>query len=276
MNTELERQLIYAFSNENKGGNPSLVIATRGHVKELESKFISIAKENLCEVTHIHIEHGKNTLRFYVSEGEISYCGHGIIAAAAWLFKSGAYKDFINLFYSQGEVQVQAKDNGYFGFLESAGKKKQIELNQPIIENISSMLEIDYESASQISLWIGGSQRLKALIRLPDQSCLKIINVSPELRDKFCKKHGVTGIYLYTSDNNGNVWSRHFPLHAGNVEDMATGNIAATVAELVFKNGDNEIINQGGPDCNVSKLKIIPESNKQWLVSGYYRISGIY
>lgn len=276
MHIELERQLIYAFANGNIGGNPSLVIATSGSVKKLEDKFITIAKKNSCEVTHINVESGKSILRFYVSEGEISYCGHGIIAAAAWLFKSGFYTNSITLFYNHGKVKIQAKDNGYFGFLEPAGNKRQIELKQTIIDSISSMLKIDYEISSQISIWIGGGQRLKALIRLPDQSYLKMINVSPALRDEFCEKYSVTGIYLYANDNNGNVWSRHFPIYAGNVEDMATGNIAATVAELVFKNGDNEIvINQGGPYCNVSKLKIIPKSNKKWLVIGYCRISSV-
>lgn len=275
MNIELEQQLIYAFANGSIGGNPSLVIATSGSVKKLEDEFIKIAKENSCEVTHINIDSGKSTLRFYVSGGEISYCGHGIIAAAAWLFKSGFYTDYVILFYNHGKVKVQAKDNGYFGFLESPGNKNKIELKNKVIDRLSLMLNIDYEILSQINLYVGGGGRLKALIKLPDKSILKMIKVSSEIRDEFCEEYGVTGIYLYANDDSGNIWSRHFPIYAGNVEDMATGNIAATVAELVCKNGGNEItINQGGDDCNISKLKVIKEPSGDWLVLGCCRFSG--
>lgn len=273
MTTRLGQQLIYAFSNQTQGGNPSYVIASSGTWPQFESECIRIAQERACEVTHIHFDDtsGEAQLRFYVASGAIAFCGHGALAASAWAAAAGRVADSLLLDYGSGRLRTHIRTDGVLGFVEQAGVCRELVLDQGSRAQLAAMLFLP-ALPQDVRVLLGGRQRAKAMIVLPEQSLLRDLKVVPELRDQFCIQHEVTGIYPMLWRTDKIVRARHFPLRAGENEDMATGNIAATVAEMVGGDALPSItIAQGGADCSVARLQVHKLENGSWLVGGTCR-----
>lgn len=270
---KLGQQLISAFSNGAQGGNPSYVIATSGSWSQCEQEYISIASERACEVTHIHFDGklGKAQVRFYVSAGAIAFCGHGALAAGAWAVAAWRATDSLFLDYGSGLLKMYINSDGTLGFIEQVGACRELPINQTLREYITDMLGLKV-LPELTRIWLGGRQRTKALILLPDREWLAQLHIQPDLRDQFCRQHEVTGIYNFAIEQRGYLAARHFP-YASTAEDMATGNIAATVAALVCGTNPHQLnIRQGGARCTESSLYLQPHTEDCWFVSGRYRI----
>jgi len=271
---ELGRQLIYAFSNGAQGGNPSYVIATSGSWSPCEQEYIHIASERACEVTHIHFDErlGKAQVRFYVAAGAIVFCGHGALAATAWAVVAGRAMNNLFLDYGSGMLKMYISSDGTLSFIEQVGTWRELPLNQTLREYVTAMLGLNVLPEQGISIWLGGRQRTKALILLPDREWLAQLHIQPDLRDQFCCQYEVTGIYNFAIERRGYLAARHFP-YASTTEDMATGNIASTLAALVCGTDPHRLnIAQGGVRCTEANLYLRPHAKDCWFVGGRCRI----
>ena len=179
--TRLGQQLIHAFSKQTQGGNPSYVIASEGERPQLESECIRIAQERGCEVTHIHLDDspGKAQLRFYVASGAIAFCGHGALAASAWATAAGRAADTLLLDYGSGSLRTHIRTDGVPGFIEQAGVCRELALDQGSREQLAAMLSLP-TLPQAVRVLLGGRQRAKAMIVLPEQSLLRDLKVVPE------------------------------------------------------------------------------------------------
>ncbi|WP_338845091.1 hypothetical protein V8J88_15475 [Massilia sp. W12] len=273
MTTEIARQLIYAFSQGGRGGNPSFLIVSSGAPPDwaaLAPAAQQLARTLACEVSHLHLGQQGTQLRFYVAAGELAFCGHGALAAAAWGLAHGQLQPGMQLHYAHGSVQIQQDADGAPALLEQAGALHELPLCAALSAQAGAML--GWPALPEASrLWLGGRQRAKALILLPAPADLRALVLQPALRDQFCLEHGVSGIYPMCFPAPGQVLARHFPLHAHELEDMATGNIAASVAALC---GAPQVrISQGGPDCDQACLRVQTGADGGWLVGGACRFA---
>jgi PhzF family phenazine biosynthesis protein len=272
MMNQLGRKLVHAFTNGDQGGNPSYVVATSGHWLDMDRECKRIARTHACEVTHVHFDQkpGRARVRFYVGAGPISFCGHGALAATAWAVATGWADDRLTLDAGNGQLQMQVRGDNCFGFLEPAGPCRPLEMDASLRTQIAAMLGLeDFSTCDRLRVWLGGRQRAKAMIALPSPEMLATLSIQPDRRDQFCHRHEVTGIYPFVPEPGGNLAARHFPVHAGLAEDMATGNIASTIAALVCGATPKPLtIAQGGPRCAVSRLHLLPDVDGAWYVGG--------
>lgn len=271
---ELGRQRIHAFADGERGGNPAYVIASTEPAAARQRELIAIARAQGCEVTHLHFtgEPGTARARFYVPTGEIAFCGHGALAAAAWAMRARQAQDRLLLVYQGGEILMQRHNDGQTGFTDTAGNVREHTLTSPLLRELRAMLGLPDLQGEDVTVHLGGKQRRKALIALSSPRWLARISLDAERRDRFCRQHELTGIYPFAVSAHGDILSRHFPLAAGLDEDMATGNIAPTVAALVC--GDRPWplnILQGGPNCDTARLLLQPTEDGLWFVGGYCR-----
>lgn len=278
MTNSLGQALIFAFTNGEQGGNPAFVIATSGRLPDLQQECIATAQKYACEVTHIHFT-GDATpanLRFYVASGPIAFCGHGSLAATAWAVRAGLVQDTLQIDYGSGQMVMQIENGGQkIGCLEQAGATRAVKIGDQDLASIRSILGLPELQAHEVKLWVGGRQRAKALIWLARRELLQTLKLDPAARDRFCQRFDVTGIYPYVNTAPGRIAARHFPWHSGDSEDMATGNIAATMACHVATGGAHGlVIEQGGATCNAARLQVQPLSSG-WLVSGTYRFADL-
>lgn len=276
MTTRLGHSIVFAFSHSDRGGNPSCVIGTTGNNDESCHQYIELAKRHMCEVTHIHFT-GRSDfadIRFYVASGQIEFCGHGLIAAAAWAFRNGHASDAIQLNFHTGSVQAFIADDGRrAGFVETAGEIVEVPVDQQRLDQLRSVLGLHNLRLDEVRLWRGGRIRHKALIRLHAAEALANIRLNALDRDYLCGELGVTGIYPYAITGPENIISRHFPLRAADSEDVATGGIAATMAYHLTPDAPAKLlIRQGGPNCDSAKICVEPFANN-WRISGECRFA---
>ncbi|PJX27978.1 hypothetical protein CAP48_02005 [Advenella sp. S44] len=81
--------LTYAFCIDGQLGNPSFVLLSKNSRIVERKMVLGIANRYSCEVTLAEWQPATSTfkLRYFTSSGEIDFCGHGTLAAAAWLSK---------------------------------------------------------------------------------------------------------------------------------------------------------------------------------------------
>lgn len=273
--TELGRQLIHAFTDGARGGNASYVIATSGgKPPDMQAECIRIARARGCEVTHLHLVRspGLSSVRFYVAAGEIAFCGHGTLAAMAWACGAGWGDACAKLQCGASTLELQAAAPGVFGYLEPSGDWTEL-APQPLLRaDVERLLGLQAGAAGDVRVWLGGRTRAKAMIGLPSRALMARLKIQPELRDRFCRLHGVTGVYPLTVLQRGQIAARHFPMAAGDSEDLATGNIASTVAALLGQARPGALtIFQGGADCMAARLQVDPVHDGLWRVGGSCR-----
>lgn len=267
--------LVFAFANGSVGGNPSYVVATEPGQDCVAAACTALAVARGCEVTHVvfDVQAGAASVRFYSPAGPIAFCGHGSLAAAAWAAASGRASEQLTLHYGAGSIDMHMRDAGReVGYLERAGQVAALSIDGPRLEQLRAALGLPDLRPDQVKLSAGGAQRLKALIELADADLLGAIAVSSAAADLLCEQLGVTGLYPYCVAGEALVRARHFPMQCGAVEDMATGNIAPTVAQHVTAGASRPLlIEQGGRDCKVSRLMLVPDG-PAWQVNGMCRM----
>lgn len=273
MISDLEQGIVFAFARGESGGNPSYVVASAGERRQMRDACLAIAAQRHCEVTHVHYGETADQaeVRFYTESGAISFCGHGTLAAAAWMARAGRARRKLRLDHGDGSVDLTISEDGLrIGYAEQARTTRMVELDAALMDDIRRMLGLPALEEKDTRLWIGGNLRLKGLLQLASPAMLFQMKLEPEARDQFCHQLQITGIYPYVDLGGGRIQSRHFPLGSAHHEDMATGNIAATVAQHVLCGKGKLTIEQGGPACDAARL-LVEGAEDGWQVSGECR-----
>lgn len=276
MITDTKHALVFAFANGSGGGNPSYVLATELGHGIVADACMAIAAARGYEVTHIEFGAlaGEATVRFYSPSGPIAFCGHGSLAAAAWAAAAGRAEQRLTLHYGAGSIDMYVREGGReIGYLERAGKVSSLDVDARRLALLQDALGLCVLNEQQVKLSVGGATRTKALIELAVPELLSGVNLCASAADLLCEHLGVTGLYPFFVVDQTTIRARHFPKHCSGIEDMATGNIAPTIAQHLIPRANRcLLIEQGGSACNVSRLMLTP-SGQAWQVSGMCRIA---
>lgn len=257
-------RLVYAFCVDGQQGNPAFVFTTLPGEQINIDTCVDMAARLQSQVTWI--QHGKTSsgisLRFFTPGGEIKFCGHGVLAAAAWLFHEVHTNNSFTFSIAGSTMQVERDRLGRWSYRQQEFASRPIESDAELAEAAHAMglssTQVTYENGARLGRSCG-ALREKLFVELPDKSYLETIAIDAYRRDALCERHGVTGIYaftIYRDERNPRVLARHFPIHCGEQEDMATGGIAPTAiryAGLSLEEGE-VIIEQGGPSCRNARL----------------------
>lgn len=257
---------VRAFSVDGERGNPAFVFLTEPDERVDVQACIAVAARTQSEVTWIHTGSTRSGigLRFFTAGGEIAFCGHGTLAAAAWLAdRDGARKE---LLFDVGGISLRVAQDEHkrWWYPQEEAGSHVIDSNQEIMEaELALGLPLGrLIRASGVRLARSvGALREKILLELPTASDLRAIAVNAARRDAFCERLQATGIYVFSICRDvgaPRILARHFPLHSGEQEDMATGGIAPTIVRYAAFSevGRDVVIEQGGPDCRNSRIVV--------------------
>lgn len=268
--------MVNAYSVNGVKGNPSYVVLVEAILESKKHEYLSLAQQFSCEVTVISGTGDTPALSFYAPSGEMGFCGHGTLAAAAWLdaFQAGAV--FERFFQTQnGGIAVQRDKDGYYSYLQQAYGLQQYE-DPAVVRQLTLVLGIDCLQA----LVSRGALREKLIIEVADKTALAAIELKPELRDVLCADTQTTGLYVYArgpvEQDRMVVFARHFPVGWGESEDMATASIAPTVIRPLCSTPENGLvlIKQGGSECDQAQLVVAhTENSDTWRVKGQCTVS---
>jgi PhzF family phenazine biosynthesis protein len=265
---------IDAFTSERSLGNPAACIYLEDDQTLKDEDMLNIAKQHKGFVSEVVFCRKYNALqfelRYYSSECEVGFCGHGTIACLYSLIKStpkllslnelvihtrkkGALKAY-NKILEQDAVYISAPEPIFIGTelsLESIAENLGLESSK-----ISDQYPVDVIDAG-----------LKTLI-VPVKTLSDEIDLFPHEQNlqKFCMDISIDIILVFSmevKDKRNFAHTRVFAPKFGYLEDPATGSGNSAFGYYLLKNnmwkGNDIFIEQGGAsmEFNIVKLRTL-------------------
>lgn len=268
---EFEYKKINAFSTKESEGNPAACIYLKSEQQLSESEMLSIAKEHKGFVSEViyctPLTENTFQLKYYSSECEVEFCGHGTIACIYELIKSSdKLKGLpqITIVTNKGKLlvynEIEQSDAVFITAPDLQHLPLSIELN-----NIANSLGIPLGAINNncpVELIDAG---LRTLI-VPISNLEYILQIYPdELKlKKFCLLNEIDIILVFSTSvaNPNNIArTRVFAPKFGYLEDPATGSGSSAFGYYMLKNhlwdGNLISIEQNGEmnNYNIVKLK---------------------
>jgi trans-2,3-dihydro-3-hydroxyanthranilate isomerase len=184
------------------------------------------------------------TLRFFTATGELSACGHGTVAALAFLAERAGRKEFQATIRTSGRVFVgwAARVNGQFraafdpGFVDV----RQAEAGEH--DDVLQALGVSSDTPAP-GTCVASLGRPRLLVPVSTRSVLAAL--APDfdwLRDA-CDRLGLLGCYVYCVPTaEGRVTARMFAPSIGVPEDIANANSTACLAAYLAREGIADVI----------------------------------
>jgi PhzF family phenazine biosynthesis protein len=223
---------IDAFVFNRSGGNPAGCIYLDGPETISSDQMQQIAREMagyVSEVVYVYPEDEITTLRFFSSECEVAFCGHGTIAAMYDLVKNDPdllRNPILRIRIGDRQILVRNEIAGADAVFISAPSPVVLK-SEPDPDTIAAALRIppgDIADPTAISFINAG---LATLI-VPLSSLAAVLAVHPDqqnLKD-FCTRLGIEIILIHTTEVStaGSAYrTRVFAPVFGYLEDPATG-----------------------------------------------------
>jgi trans-2,3-dihydro-3-hydroxyanthranilate isomerase len=195
---------------------------------------------------------GGASLRFFTATGELPACGHGTVAALAFLAAETGRPDYeVTLRAAERVFAGRATPGEHGGFAEFDPGEVQIrEAQLEDYDGVLAALGCDSEGlAGELCLASVGRARL--LVPIGDPSALA--QVRPDfdrLRDA-CDRLGLLGCYVHSLPSaGGRLTARMFAPSIGVPEDIANANSTACLAARLAQRGLRQISVDMGDSLN--------------------------
>lgn len=262
---------INAFSVGNSNGNPAACLYLENGEQLTDAEMISIAKEHKGFVSEVvyctTISENTFRLKYYSSECEVEFCGHGTIACIYELIKSNKKLrplPEMTILTNKGELIVYNELEKFDAVFITA--PDPLFLSLPIEQSdVEVHLGISSEMVDNnhpIELIDAG---LKTLI-VPVNGVENVIGITPEETrlKEFCLVNGIDIILVFSTggvDKKNKARTRVFAPKFGYLEDFATGSGNSAFGYYMLKHGiwDEEAIsieqNAELDDYNIVRLK---------------------
>lgn len=291
---EYQYRKIDAFTAQNSTGNPAACIYTENIEELSETQMLEIARQHkgfVSEVIYcspISDSSSSYFLRYYSSECEVDFCGHGTIACIYNLIKeTSTLQDQEQILISTGKKgdvtvfnEIKSKDSIYISAPEPCyigtyidkdiiARKLQIPLDR-----ISNNYPVDIIDAGLRTLIV-------PIVSLKDE-----VNIYPNEQElkAFCSANEIDIVLIYSlevSDNNNKAHTRVFAPKFGYLEDPATGSGNSAFGYYLLKNklwdGTDISLEQGGSDRIFNTIKLSFRDNRVLFGgSATTRIKGVF
>ncbi len=247
----LTTKMVSTFTDVAYGGNPAWVV-TGIDVDEKESKLLRLARELNPVSDTVFVFPGDNecelALRFFSRSEEISFSGHGTIAA----YYAIEDQKLVNL--TEPVCMVRQKTRSGIQSIELRLQHQEIQrvtVSVAVPQFISSTLDI-----RQIALFLGVPQvaitdtnqplGIVAVsgcneIIVPIDNCETMLQMKPNfpVMKSFCSRLQLTGVIAYClsameKDNTAHI--RHFAPAVGITEDPVSGAASAALGAFLIHN----------------------------------------
>ncbi len=262
-----------AFSDGRSDGNPAgCIYLGRGRVSPREMQAIAKQlKGFVSEVVFIRPAGSRQgyscALRYFSSECEVDFCGHGTIAAMYDLIKNNeafSTQKTVTIKTPKGLLRVWNKIRGENAVYVSAPAPGFIEQEIPSRKLAESLRTDSCNIRADLPLSVinAGLNTLIVPINSPD-ACLKM---SPEIDrlGRFCLDHHLDIITIFSgraADKKNPVRSRVFAPKYGYLEDPATGSGNSALGYYLLRNrlwrGNPLRIEQGPSRANPNIVRLM-------------------
>lgn len=230
----VEVQIINAFVDNEKGGNPAGVVLNADYFNK-EQKLKIAASVGLSETAFVSQSNSADfKLDFFTPNRQIAHCGHATIAAFSYLSQLRMIKNP----NSSKETIDGKRDiiiNGELAFMEQkAPIYKDISAERKSILESLSLTEDDLLENAPILLVNTGNSFV--IIPVLNADILSDIKPNFDLIEKISEDLDLIGFYIFTkSENSGrDVTTRMFAPRYGIKEEAGTGMAAGPLASYLY------------------------------------------
>lgn len=210
--------IVDACLRDGRGGSPTVVLPETP-MSDGERRRIPVA----ARTSHAVFAGGDGTLRFFTAEGELPACGHGTVAALAWLgdfegsLRTGS-REFAARAVRRGDVVEAAFDAG------------RVELREPsTVERDLVVAALGGEVVASAAR-VASIGRARLLVPVEDREALAALSPDLDRLREACDRVGFLGCYVYSPPVGGRAAARMFAPSIGVPEDIANANSTACLA----------------------------------------------
>lgn len=240
--------LVRACLRDGTGGSPTAVVMEEAPLRDEERRRVPV-ESGTSHAVYVRVHHEETRkptvdLRFFTAEGELPACGHGTVAALAFLAaRAGAEERYrATLRASQRVFDGWSVRDG--AHITAAFDPGPVDLREPTDTECALVLPAlgiaPEETGPDVRVAGVGRQRL--LVPVPTPAALATL--APDfdrLRDA-CDRLGLLGAYVYSPPSpGGRLTARMFAPSIGVPEDIANANSTACLAAHLAGQGVTEI-----------------------------------
>ncbi|MFA9424388.1 MAG: PhzF family phenazine biosynthesis protein, partial [Sedimentibacter sp.] len=268
---------IDAFTLGKSLGNPAACIYLEDNQTLSDDEMLGIAKQHKGFVSEVvycsKSQQSGFNLKYFSSECEVDFCGHGTIACMYSLIKRSP------ILLKKNEIVIYTNKKGTLTVYNKISEQDAVFITAPeptffetklSLEAIAENLGLETDKISyqyQIDLINAG---LTTLI-VPVVSLSYEINVFPNEQHlkEFCLENKIDIVLIFSTevkDNKNIAHTRVFAPRFGYLEDPATGSGNSAFGYYMLKNnmwqGENVSIEQGGSNIEFNIVKLTTQNNK--------------
>lgn len=217
--------IVRACLRDGEGGSPTAVM-DEASLSDDERRRVPA----LMGTSHAVFVSGDNALRFFTAEGELPACGHGTVAALAFLAERAGGQEYRATLQASGRAFSGwcVRENAHVNATFEAGP---VDLREPAaIERdlVLSALGLTSDAPGSRVAAVG---RERMLVPVATRSALAALAPDLERLRAACDRLGFLGCYVYSAPTRaGQVAARMFAPSIGVAEDIANANSTACLA----------------------------------------------
>lgn len=250
--------IVRACLRQGSGGSPTAVMdeASLSDDERRRVPGVMGTSHAVFVSTHGSVHHGRSTtppvsLRFFTAVGELPACGHGTVAALAFLAERAGSEDYRATLQASGRVFAgwSRRDDTRVHAAFEAGR---VELREPTAIECDLVLPALGVTSTADTLAAGvrvaAVGRSRLLVPVATRSALAALDPDLERLRAACDRLGFLGCYVYsvpahTGRDTGRVAiaARMFAPSIGVAEDVANANSTAGLAAHLAGQGITDI-----------------------------------
>jgi PhzF family phenazine biosynthesis protein len=223
---------VNAFVGPDAGGNSTCVVLEGSEPLDADRWAIaqSLRTPDTAFVAHEPRDQTWDVRFFSPYEGEMAFCGQGLIAVDAVLRASRAqdlWKDTIVLSTQAGSVSTRLD--------KTVEQRSWFDVDGERIRASSARIDVSQilQTASAVPPVIVDSGRRRLFQQLERVVDLQAVAVDPDEVLRFCREHQLMGICLYSLSDEARLALRVFTVSLAGREDASTGGAVLGLAALL-------------------------------------------
>ncbi|MER6138530.1 PhzF family phenazine biosynthesis protein [Streptomyces sparsogenes] len=280
--------LVHACLRDGVGGSPTAVVEETGLGEAERRRIPAVLGTSHAVFVSVEADAPAHpgagpvvSLRFFTAAGELPACGHGTIAAMAFLAERSGQGEYHAALRSGGRVVVgrAVRTGGQFDSSFDWGpvgiEEPEPDAHRPVLDALGVPPELPAPGARVAEL---GRRRL--LVPVATQHALQALTPDFDRLAEACDRLGLLGCYAYSPRSaTGRLAARMFAPSIGVPEDIANANSTACLAALFADEGGTGIaVDMGdalGTPATVTASARLTEAGPVALVGGMSAIERV-
>lgn len=226
--TGLTVTVVHACLRDGAGGSPTAVVADAAWLDDDDRRQVPV----LAGTSHAVFitTAAESDTRFFTAEGELPACGHGTVAAIAYLAARAGQPQYQTTLLAVGGRRIHGRAERQGDFLSAEFEAGTAGLREPTAEELALVpptLGIPAQTLSP-GACVATMGRPRMLVPVANRSALDALRPDLSSLREACLRVGLLGCYVYTPGQR--AAARMFAPAIGVPEDIANANSTACLA----------------------------------------------